>query len=45
MTFNVRKTSKLSGTYGKIGRPPKNYTPPVKPIYKITIKKVIITFD
>ncbi len=37
--------SKFKGNYGKVGRPPKDYTIPDKPILKIVRKKVIITFD
>ena len=37
--------SKLKGNYGKVGRPPKDYVIPDKPILKIVRKKVIIKFD
>ena len=37
--------SKLKGNYGKVGRPPKDYVIPDKPILKIVRKKIVIKFD
>ncbi len=41
----VRNTNKLRGSYGKIGRPPKDYKPPVLPSLKKKTGIFIISFE
>ena len=41
----VRNTNKLRGSYGKVGRPPKDYKPPVLPSLKIKKGLYIILFE
>tara|TARA_R100000664_G_C2660396_1_gene76876 strand:+ start:209 stop:352 length:144 start_codon:yes stop_codon:yes gene_type:complete len=37
--------SKNKDIWGKIGRPPKGWTPPIEPILKSKKGKFVITFD
>jgi hypothetical protein len=41
----VRNTNRLRGSYGKVGRPPKNYVPPKNPSLKIKKGLYIILFE
>ncbi len=41
----VRNINKLRGSYGRVGRPPKNYVPPHNPSLKSKSGLFIITFD
>tara|TARA_R110000824_G_scaffold13957_3_gene59995 strand:+ start:1587 stop:1727 length:141 start_codon:yes stop_codon:yes gene_type:complete len=40
----INPLSKNKGSYGKLGRPPKDWKPQLNPILKIKKEKIIITF-